>query len=608
MADSTIMKISTPAALVLFVGASLGLCACSVSGSGDAGATGGAVTFSITDGASDEIESFVVEVAALRMTDSNLAVVSVLSSPVKVDLAQLSDLSEILNHAVLPAGTYTHAEITLDFANASCILVGQGTPAAIVDTNGIALTGQVVLPIQLGSPLQVSATRHAVLEFEFALDQSVAVDAALNTVTVEPSFVLRVDPTSPKDLIAFGRLKAANNVAHTFTVQLETLGGVQLALVDFAERVQTTYQLNGISYGGFSGATALGMMPLNTWIQVYAGLDPVMGRMNAIAVEAGAGTYNGGQDIVEGWVTDRSSGAGSSPILTVVGHSNNAAHNAFQFNTTFTVATNITNTKVDRCCTAAMYNTDDINVGQLVRVFGSLVGTNVDASTVQGVIRLQPTRVFGYAAGAPAGGVLTIDLNRVSLRNQSAFTWASSGTTPPDPLQFELAVGTLGNGLGIAAGSAIEARGYFAAVDSAGPDFNTTTLIDLDDAPSLFVIKDRVGDMTVTTTATAPSIVFDLTGVAGPGEAALLDHGFVGVTPLPTSPSPMVVPANAATLCVLRDVALGTVDVYLLFDTFSAALAPKLAGGGRLAHFGALGTYDAVTNAMSAYVIVAVVE
>jgi hypothetical protein len=608
MANSTTMKISTPTALVLFVGASLALCACSVSGGGNPGTSGGAVTFSITDGASDDIESFVVEVDALRLTDSNAAVVSVLSSPVKVDLAALSDLSQILNYATLPAGTYTQAEITLDFTNASCILVGQGTPAAIVDTNGLPLTGQVVLPMQLGSPLQVSASRHAVLEFEFALDQSVAVDAPLNTLTVEPSFVLRVDPTSPKALIAIGRLKSVNSVAHIFSVQLETLGGVQLARVDFAERVTTTYQLNGTPYVGLGGGVALGTMPMDTWTQVYAQLDPLTGRMDAIGVEAGSGTYNGGQDIVEGWVTDRSTGAGASPILTVVGHSNNAAHDAFQFNTTFTVATNITNTKVDRCFSAAMYNTDDINVGQLVRVFGALVGTNLDASTVQGVIRLQPTRVFGYAAGAPVGGVLTIDLNRVSLRSQTAFVWADSGTTPPDPLQFKLGVGTLGNGLGIAAGSAIEARGYFAAVDSASADFNTTTLIDLDDAPSLFVIKDRVADMTVTTTATAPSIVFDLTGVAGPGELAILDHGFVGVTQLPTAPSPMVVPANAATLCVLRDVALGTVDVYLLFDTFSGALAPKLAGGGRLAHFGALGTYDPITNAMSAYVIVAVVE
>jgi hypothetical protein len=602
------MKLSTSASLTLSFAASLTLFSCGTAGGGGgSGSDNGSVTLAITDGASEEVGSFVVDVDALRLTNGVGGVVSVLSSPARVDLATLSDLSQVLNFATLPAGLYTQAEITLDFTNASCVLSGQSTPAAIVDTNGLPMTGQVVIPIQFGSSLQVMRGRQSVLEFEFALDQSVTVDSPSNTVTVEPNFVLRIDPASPKNLIAFGRLESVNLISHTFSVQLETLGGVQLSTVEFAERLFTVYQLNGITYSGLGGANALATMPVDTWIQIYGAADPQSSRIDAIAVEAGKGTYNGGQDIVEGWVTDRSSGAGSNAVLTVIGHSNNAAHTAFQFDTTFTVATNLTNTKVDRSCGVGSYNVDDINVGQLVRVFGTLSGTNLDASTVTGVIRMQPTRVYGFAAGAPGGGALTINLSRVDLRDQSAFNWSASGTTSPDPANFVLAVGSLGTGLGIVNGSAIECRGYFAPVDNAGADFGASSLTNLDNAASLFVIKDRALGMTVTTTATAPSIVFDLSGVAVAGELAIVDKGFVGVTQLPTAPSPMVVPASAATLCVLRDVTLGTCDVYLTFDTFSNALALKLATG-QLSHFGAIGTYDAVTNSMSASVISAVIQ
>ena len=67
------------------------------------------------------------------------------------------------------------------------------------------------------------------------------------------------------------------------------------------------------------------------------------------------------------------------------------------------------------------------------RAGASFAGFLLDASAVTGVIRMQPTRVFGFAAGGPSGGTLTLDLDRVELRDESTFTWSSSGTTSPDP-------------------------------------------------------------------------------------------------------------------------------------------------------------------------------
>src|SRR5262249_1285818 len=93
----------------------------SCAGSGDHSVEGN-VTFAITDGASDAIESFTVDVTSLQVATAVGASVSVISTPTRIDLASLSDLSEIISHKTLPAGLYTQAEITLDFTNASCML------------------------------------------------------------------------------------------------------------------------------------------------------------------------------------------------------------------------------------------------------------------------------------------------------------------------------------------------------------------------------------------------------------------------------------------------------------------------------------------------------
>ena len=119
----------------------------------------------------------------------------------------------------------------------------------------------------------------------------------------------------------------------------------------------------------------------------------------------------------------RNGGAGADATLTVLGHSNDAAHTSFQFDTSFAVAASFANSKVVRRGYPIAFDLDDVNVGQRVRVFGALSGTNLDATGASAVLRMQPTRVYGHAAGAPSAGALEIALSRVDLRPQTAFAW-----------------------------------------------------------------------------------------------------------------------------------------------------------------------------------------
>jgi hypothetical protein len=308
-------------------------------------------------------------------------------------------------------------------------------------------------------------------------------------------------------------------------------------------------------------------------------------------------------------VIARTAAPGADATLTVLGHSNDATHTQFQFNLAFTVLASFADTKVVRRGLPIAFDLDDVNVGQHVRVFGALSGTTLDASAPTDVIRMEPTRVYGYANGAISGTTLAMDLNRVGQRPESVFTWTDGGSTPPDPDAFSVAVGNLGNGLGVGAGVPVEARGYFAAIDDAAEDFVASSLTNLANAAAKLRIHDvPVFGLAVTTSTSPAQVEFAIVGSPVLGEVAVVDQGFAGPVPLPASPAPTVGAAMGPKFYLTIDKDLGTVSVDLTFVGFSTGLGNALAQGAFLRRFDAVGGYDAASNSMNANLIVAVLD
>jgi hypothetical protein len=444
--------------------------------------------------------------------------------------------------------------------------------------------------------------RNRLLEFDFDLGESVDVDLAGNAVRVEPTIVMRLDDDS-KPIVAEGTLVSVDVANHTFVGDVTTLHGVSLGNVTFEVHSGTVFQVDGNPAHGPTGLAELNAKPAGTWIQVAGHRNPeVPGIIQAGDVNAGTGTWNGGTDIVEGHVVDRSGAAGADPVLTVIGRSTNAAHTIFQYNTTFTVNASFANTKVVRPGNSTAFGTDDLNVGQKLRVFGMLAGTTMDATATTDVIREQQTRVFGDATAAISAGTLTMDLNRVDFRPENQFTWSDGGTTPPSPNAFTVDAGGLGSGLGIAAGTPVMARGFFAAVDDNNQDLDATSLSNLALAPSHLFVRNLPGGFTVTATTSPASVEIDITGTAGPLERATINFGLAGPTPLPTSPAPTIVPAGSAGWYAIQDHATGSYTLFLHFADFSAALGTALGGGATIRQIGATGIYDPVANSVHAAV------
>ena len=470
-----IRKLGTRLALLVLGAPALLLPACGGGGGDDAGSAG--LTVAITDAASDELASFVVDVVSIELSRIGGDVVSALPGPARVDLVTLESASQILNVLSVPAGTYTRAEVTFDFGNARAQLLDEATPATILDGDGMALSGRLTLPVSIGDALAVAADRHRVLELDFDLDHSVTVDAAANEVRVEPAIVVRVDRSDPRELLFAGALLAVSPATSTFEIELRTSAGARVTDLVVGVDRSTRYQVDGDPFVGAAGLAALAALPAGTWVQGAGRIDPREARIEAFHVEAGGGTFNGGADLVEGHVVGRVGGAGADAILTVLGHSEDRSHTTVRLNETFTIATAFASTKVLMRGGTDALDTDRINVGQRVRVFGTLTGpVGMDATGATDIVRLLPTRIEGFAnAPIAGGGQLGVDVVRVGRRAADLFAWSEGGPTPPDPRALVIATGLRGGALGIEAGTAVAAIGFFAAVDDADEDAVAST-------------------------------------------------------------------------------------------------------------------------------------
>jgi hypothetical protein len=436
----------------------------------------------------------------------------------------------------------------------------------------------------------------------------VLVDTTANTVMVEPVFVARVNPQNPKPLIGFGRLVSASTSTNDIVVTLESIDGVPLTETTFEGDGETVYHVAGVAHGATSGLAAVEALSTGTFVEIVGEVDADSPEIDATFVSAGVGTLNDGRDFVDGWVVDRTGGAGADAVLTVIGNSEDATHTILQWNTSFTVNTSFTNTNVLKPFSSQLFDTDDVNVGQRLRVFGTLTGTTMDATGTNTAVKLLRARVFGTAQAASSSNVLTIALTKVDSLPETAFVWPSGGTTPPDPANFEIAVGTLDNGQGIGTGTQVEAAGFFTPVDDDTEDFDADRLQNSDTADVLMLIKDlpAVGQQ-VTATMVPGTITFLITGGIVSGEIAVIDRGLAGATTLPAVPSPSVVPAGDFR-GILYDRQTGAVDQFNDFANFSDRLATALSSAAQIASVSASGPYDDVTNQVRAHRLIVVLQ
>lgn len=569
------------------------LSACSGSTSSGGGAT---VALAVTDAATEQLSTFVIGLESVELVSASADPVSLLQRPTAVDFAALADLSRVLNVVSIPDGEYTGLAVTLLFDGNRVVLSGQTTPAGLLDAGTeTALSGTMTITADFPAPL-LASSGNFLLELDLDLNQSLDVDTGSNAVYLEPTLLPRVNPTVLKEHAIGGTLRTVSIANDSFRIGLESDPGDAPTVVTVSVASGTVCQVDGVCWIGANGLAALDELPANSWVQAFGTMNTSNNRFEAITVEAGTGSYNGGSDILDGVVTGI-----NGTELTVRGHSNDFTHTEFKFNLVYAVTTDPNLTKVVERGSPEQYTTDRLNIGTHVRMFGQLGVNDVphpfSVATAADVVRIEPSHLFGQVVSVQGNGDLEVQVLRVDLRDAGDFTWSEGGPTAADP--DHLIVSDPNNfapGQSITAGTVIEAVGLFSAFSDSGADFVAASLANRELTPSVLLIRDRANGLTVIPTVpSSGEIAFTFAGAPAGRETAVVDQGFLGQTDV-TLPGISVVPVNGTLglgLYTIRDRTLHTFSLYLTFVAFAQGLEDALNGGATLFNFSAVGVYDA---------------
>ena len=576
-----------------------------------------ALSVALADAPIDDVTSFRLTVNAISITSSTGTVKTLMATPIVVDLATTANVSQLVDLNLIDPGQYTSAAITVDFTNASCILVGQTTPATLVDDQDNALTGPMTMTLDLtGAPFTAVDGQHHVMELDFDFNQMLSVDLAGNSVEVVPTVEARFDRPDQHALVAYGEGLSINLSSSSGVMELESLDKTQLRQIALAFDVNTVYHVNGVPFVGALGLSAAGANKIGTWFQAFGIPQPGFQSLFVTYLEVGSGTFQGGEDVVDGYVVDHAGAPGADPSFTVVGTSTNSAGVVTHVNAQFTVNGSFNNSHYLLRGSSSVFNGNAINVGQHVQAYGTLSLLTLDATGAAstGILRALATPLSGIAVsplGGTNGTTLFLNLARVGPLDQTQFTWADSGVTPPTPTNFAIELGTLGSGLTIVPGTTpFVVTSNLKPIDNALPEVATATSVqDVTSKPVVLSLRDRTGGFTVVTTASGGQIDFAITGVQGVDETASLDSGFQGVVPLPLGPpDPTVVAGTAPAIYTIFHGSTDTTASFALFGDFVTALGSALAGTETIRNFAATGSYDAGTNAFAADSATAVLQ
>lgn len=162
--------------------------------------------------------------------------------------------------------------------------------------------------------------------------------------------------------------------------------------------------------------------------------------------------------------------------------------------------------------------------------------------------------------------------------------------------------------MGILNATPVEVRGFLAAVDDGNQDLTAVMLINLDAASALLFVRNQPRGCAVALTTGPAQILIGITGLAGPAEKAIIDHGFAGSVSLPTSPTPAIVPVAGGGVFMLRDKGTGMINAYFTFAAFSTALNNVLTAGADVVTLSATGIYTASTNTIQATLVSVIVN
>src|SRR6266404_7805540 len=580
-----------------------------------------AITLSDTSG---QFAAYRVAIDSISLTDTNGAPFNAIPQmPAEsVDLAALTDLSELLAVPALPSATYKSATLTLDYNNASIWvnLNGQAVAATPLSSTGTTPTiYTVTLTFDPNNPLVITRGASTRLAIDFNLTASNSINTATTppTVTVRPFVVMTPAPVDATVMRVRGLFVTAQSGSSDFVMNVRPLIDLASALgaVTISTTTQTYFNINGVAYTGAAGLTALASLPENTVIAAYGTLGDLSGitpGFHATSVYVGTSLESPLAEHVGGVVSARSGntltvhGATFRSPIPVVGTAYAAA--AYANNATVTIgnATVVSENGV----AASGLTPAAISVGQQLDVSGqatvdtagniSLDAATTPAGQVPPQVRLASTRIWGTLNSATAGSA-TLDILSLGNFAPAGFNFAGTGTTAANPSAYVVNTGSLDESA-TAASTLLQVDGMVNAFGSAPPDFTAAAITAGTATEQRLVIEWVNGG------ATAPFLTDSTAGlVVDLNNANLGTLHEIRTGPMTLDLKSPTVPASPLITTVGADqsrlqLAIGSatlstgVSVFNSISGFAAALASTFNGSNKIYRLVAVGQYNIGTN------------
>jgi len=459
-----------------------------------AGCNGTAVVTLTSTASTDAFLAYRVKLVSIELqTGSGKTASGALPNSTTVDLARLTNLSEVVGAAGVNTGNYARAVVTVDYSSAQ-IIYDNGTPDGIALTplgpNGQAL-GQVAMTLYLDPSNQLGITRASTgrLSLDFNLAASNVVNLSAQTVTVTPLMAASAMPLDSKTVRIRGPLGGVNTSSTVFNsgIQPFDFGVAGSGSLQIVPSDGTIYEIDGKPSTGATGFAALAALSQGAMVESFgtlttsstgvdSGVDAstasttttqtcsdgttpqtVNGVLEctdgstlitesnpatttgtvttsvtftATQVLAGSSVQGGGVDRISGIVTGRSGDTLTVDDGTLL--SSDGTNSLIAGTATINIGPNTQVTQFGAGSTETN-GTEQLSIGSLIYAFGTASAVGSNSATLDasaGRVRIGQSTASGIVAGqGTTAGTLTLTLGMLGGRSVSAFDFLGTGTS-----------------------------------------------------------------------------------------------------------------------------------------------------------------------------------
>lgn len=552
----------------------------------------GQVVIGITD-AEGDFASYAVDVTSVVLERADGTRVETLPLTTRVDFAELTEVTELVSIATVPAGRYLSVTLGLDFTNAEVIVQdddGNLHTATLTDGDGDPLGAlDVMLRLADSDAVIIRPGVPAAVSLDFDLDASNSIDftASPPVVTVQPFLLAMAELEADRTHRVRGLLAAVDEADASFTLDVRPFrhrsgrfGELTLQVND-----DTVYEIDGVGFTGAEGLAALA--DLGSDVPVVAAGGPVDATLVAQTVLAGSSVPWTRHDAAHGAVVARSGDALTLSGVTVEYANGVVVHRGevtvLVGDDTHVTALGLPNDSLDR---------QSLSVGQRVLAIGELTDDlTLDAGS--GHVRMEVSQLTGDVVDPEA---LTVDLYALNGRRPVVYDFAGTGidaANDADPDAYEIDTSSLPLA-SLEAGDLVRVRGHVTPFGAAPPDFKALTVIDvsLDRRAAAFSAFWPVPSSEPTFNIDPGHIALDLADA----RTLLWLRGVPLDAVNPLAALTLTAPADGRGLYAVSVRRSGEIHLYRRFEDLASAVLEQLQTGHRLRRVDALGSYNAAPD------------